>query len=86
MNDEIVLDTGPATRLVVREHDNSEGHRVVTLVPERWDGQEWAPTHAGLILEADPAWIPGPLFAAGAAAVELLTGGLATLPPAKFQC
>ena len=85
MSDEIVLDTGPDTRLVVHEYDDQEGVRAVAVVSERWDGQEWTPVHA-LSMSADLAWVPGPLFAAASAAVQLLTGGLMTAPAEAFQC
>ena len=66
----IVIPTGPDARLLVREHENGQGRRFVTVAPQFCQRGTWRLAHSGLILSPDAARQLAPAMLAVAAAID----------------
>jgi hypothetical protein len=67
----LVIPTGADSRLLIRQWENANGQRFVTVAPQYLHyGGEWRLNHSGLILAPDAARELAPALLAIAAAID----------------
>jgi hypothetical protein len=68
---ELAIATSADTRLLVRQYENGQGRRLVTVAPQYRDRSgQWRLAHEGLILSPDAARELGPALATVAATID----------------
>jgi hypothetical protein len=71
MPNQVELQTGDNTRLLIRSWENAAGRMLVTVAPQYMDRTgAWKLSHSGLILAPDVARELGPVLTATADAIE----------------
>jgi hypothetical protein len=71
MDERIEVETGPDSRLLLREWENASGHRMLTVAPQYRDRSgTWKLNHSGLILAPEAARELAPALLALAAAID----------------